>query len=78
MSIPIRSQYEQQCNAAALQEMGIRVLKSIDHTFSDHLEDWINNDERIKMDYSRSIPESLEYLFSLSVEKRENELLEVA
>jgi uncharacterized protein (TIGR00661 family) len=78
ISIPIRSQYEQQCNAAALQEMGIRVLKTIDHTFKDHVEEWIDNDERIQMDYSKSIPQSLEYLFSLGVEKAKTELLEVA
>lgn len=78
MSIPIRSQYEQQCNAAALQELGVRVLKTIDHTFSDQLEDWINHDERIRVDYSKSIPDSLEYLFGLGVERQARELLEVA
>jgi len=80
MAVPIRSQYEQQCNAAAMQELGVRVLKNIDHTFSDHLEDWINDDERIRMDYSKSITDSLEYLFGLGVEreKQARELLEVA
>lgn len=78
ISIPIRSQYEQQCNAAALQEMGVRVLKNIDDTFADQLEDWINNDERIQLDYSKSIPQSLEYLFGSVVNKAKEELLEVA
>lgn len=78
LSIPIRSQYEQQCNGAALQEMGVRVLKAIDHTFKDHVEEWINNDERIQMDYSKSIPQSLEYLFGLGVDKAKAEVFEVA
>ena len=29
ISIPIRAQYEQQCNAAALKEMGVPVIKSL-------------------------------------------------
>lgn len=78
LSIPIRSQYEQQCNAAALQEMGVRVLKNIDENFSGQVEDWLNNDQPIRMDYSRSIPDSLEYLFGLGVEKAKAEMLEVA
>lgn len=64
ISIPIRAQYEQQCNAAALKQMGILCLKSIDESFTNHFEEWINSKEVIQRDYSRSIPESLEYLFS--------------
>lgn len=66
MSIPIRSQYEQQCNAAALQEMGIRTLKKIDERFEMHLLEWISNDKPVQIDYSRTIPQCLSYLFDLN------------
>ena len=42
MVIPIRGQYEQLCNAAALQRLGIPVLKKIDEDFGRHFDDWIN------------------------------------
>lgn len=64
ISIPIRSQYEQQCNAAALQEMGVLCLKTIDDTFPDHFEQWISNPVHPKADYSHSISQSLSYLFA--------------
>lgn len=64
ISIPIRAQYEQQCNAAALQQMGVLCLKTIDDSFADHFEEWISKKEIIKKDYSKSIPASLSYLFS--------------
>lgn len=64
ISIPIRAQYEQQCNAAALQQMGVLCLKSIDESFADHFEEWISKKEVIRKDYSKSIPESLSYLFA--------------
>lgn len=64
ISIPIRSQYEQQCNAAALQKMGVLCLKTIDDSFEDHFEKWINHPVHPKMDYSKSIPLCLSCLFS--------------
>lgn len=64
ISIPIRAQYEQQCNAAALQQMGVMCLKTIDESFSEHFHKWISNDNVPKADYSNSIPESLSYLFA--------------
>lgn len=63
MSIPIRGQYEQQCNAAALKQLGITTLKAIDENFKDHFYKWLNEGRIVKMDYSQSIPQSLAYLF---------------
>ena len=64
ITIPIRSQYEQQCNAAALKQLGILKLKSIDADFKNHLRNWMNAGKPLKMDYSQTIPQCLEYLFS--------------
>jgi len=64
MTIPIRSQYEQQCNAAALKQLGILKLKSIDADFKNHLHNWMNEGRALKMDYSQTIPQCLEHLFS--------------
>lgn len=63
ITIPIRSQYEQQCNAAALKQLGILKLKSIDVDFKDHLHNWMNAGRSLKMDYSQTIPQCLNYLF---------------
>lgn len=66
MAIPIAGQYEQQCNAAGLEKLGIPCLPSIDTSFEEHFNTWINNPgPALKIDYSNSISESLEYLFSL-------------
>ena len=64
ITVPIRSQYEQQCNAAALKQLGILKLKSIDTDFKNHLHNWMNAGKPLKMDYSQSIPQCMEYLFS--------------
>jgi hypothetical protein len=41
MVIPIRGQYEQLCNAAALKTLGIKVLPAIDHDLPTHFADWM-------------------------------------
>jgi uncharacterized protein (TIGR00661 family) len=64
ISIPIRAQYEQQCNAAALQQIGGICLKTIDDDFKEHFFEWINCNNQTSVDYSQSIPNALEYLFS--------------
>jgi uncharacterized protein (TIGR00661 family) len=76
ISIPIRAQYEQQCNGAALKEMGVLCLKTIDDNFSDHFEDWMNNGVVPKVDYSKSIGQSLAYLFNSQAIQEETLSLE--
>lgn len=64
MAIPIRGQYEQLCNAAALEEMNVLCLKNTADSFEDHFYNWVASDIIIRNDYSRTIPECLDYLFS--------------
>lgn len=71
ISIPIRAQYEQQCNTAALQQMGVLCLKAIDEKFADYFYEWISNNKTPKADYSNSILQSLAYLFSAKKEMAE-------
>jgi len=65
ISIPIRGQYEQACNATALEKLGITCLKNIDPNFSSAFYHWIQEKKSVSIDYSKTIPETLEYLFSL-------------
>lgn len=64
MSIPMRGQYEQQCNAAALEQMGVYCLKKIGSDFETHFYHWLNNIKPVKVNYGNSIPHCLQYLFS--------------
>jgi len=64
LAIPIRGQYEQLCNAAALKEMGVLCLKNTEDDFKNHFYSWILSDHTEQIDYSKSIPLCLEYLFS--------------
>jgi uncharacterized protein (TIGR00661 family) len=41
--IPIKNQYEQLCNAAALQKMGVHVFKNLNADIKDKIIHWIND-----------------------------------
>ncbi|MFN4314724.1 MAG: glycosyltransferase family protein [Chitinophagaceae bacterium] len=64
LAIPIRSQYEQQCNAAALAEMGVATLDRIDEHFATAVRRWLSADQPINVDYRNSVAESLDHLFA--------------
>ncbi len=75
MSIPIKNHYEQQCNAAALELMGVTVVDDTLTDFQQKVEDWLQYGRVIKRDYSRSIQQSLHYLFE-KVQPRLHESVE--
>jgi len=63
MSIPIRGQYEQICNSAALKQMGITCMPVIGNNFKQEFYDWMQSARVIQSDYSNSVSESLNYVF---------------
>ena len=64
MIIPISRHYEQQCNAVALEQLGVKKLLKIDHGFAEHFYNWLGDDKVTRMDFSQTIPKCLEFLFS--------------
>jgi len=64
LTIPITNHYEQQCNAVALAQLGVMRLKKIDRDFANNFYSWLSAGKAIRMDYSRTIPQLLEFLFS--------------
>lgn len=49
--IPMKNQYEQQCNALALKEMGVTVLKKLNKKQLPKIAKWIKSDTHIEVNY---------------------------
>lgn len=49
--IPMKGQYEQQCNAAALKNMGVPVIKSLKRKHIATIDRWLEEGEVIPVDY---------------------------
>jgi uncharacterized protein (TIGR00661 family) len=57
MVIPIRGQYEQLCNAAALERLSVKVLHKIDASFAAEFYNWIESDSQKIIRYNNIAPE---------------------
>ena len=49
--MPMKQQYEQQCNAAALEKMGVPVIKNFKDKNLDKVDQWLHLDETVPVDY---------------------------
>jgi len=52
MAIPMKGQYEQQCNAAALKTMGVPVIKTLKKKYLDKIKMWVEGKQFIPVNYS--------------------------
>jgi len=51
MVIPMKGQYEQQCNAAALQTMGVSVIKNLKKKQVETIRAWTESEGLIPVNY---------------------------
>jgi len=54
IAIPIKGQYEQQCNAAALEKIGVKTLDKLDDDFNDTFNNWVNDPNTPSVTYQYS------------------------
>jgi uncharacterized protein (TIGR00661 family) len=51
LTVPMIGQYEQQCNALAMSQMGVTLVKEIDAQFVQTATHWVNNTQPINIHY---------------------------
>ena len=51
MMIPMKGQFEQQCNALAASKMGVPVVNSIDGQFTAHLHNWVHKGQVVNVNF---------------------------
>ena len=61
--IPMKNQYEQQCNAMALKEIGVPVIYDFNKKNIKKLKDWISSKKIIRVDFSESPRKVINRLF---------------
>jgi len=64
LAIPMKGQYEQQLNAAALKSMGIPVIKSLKPKHNETILNWLENGKVIEVDYPDNTKQILELVIS--------------
>jgi uncharacterized protein (TIGR00661 family) len=51
LMIPMKGQYEQQCNALAASKLGVPVISEIDDHFIYHINNWLIGGEKVKVNF---------------------------
>jgi uncharacterized protein (TIGR00661 family) len=70
--IPIKGQYEQLCNATALEEMGVQKITSLDESFSNTFANWINKKNTIDFSPDYSTEAIISFLMQRCKQKQES------
>ena len=51
LMIPMKNQYEQQCNALAASRLGVPVISEIDEEFVSKIKGWVESDHKVIVDF---------------------------
>lgn len=65
LAVPMKGQYEQQCNAAALKLLGVPVIKNLKQKQAGRIKDWLHSAPAVVMDY----PDETEYILDEIIER---------
>lgn len=63
--VPMKKQYEQHYNAAALKSIGVPVLKNVKKKRIDKIREWIESDKRVEINYENTTQEAVEKALKL-------------
>lgn len=64
MVVPMKKQYEQQCNAAMLESMGVKVIKKLNEKFHTNIQKWLDSKKVVSVNYSDNTEEIIDTIFT--------------
>ncbi|SFC22246.1 conserved hypothetical protein [Parapedobacter composti] len=67
--VPMKNQYEQHLNAAALEEMGVPVIKNLKSKHDDTIAAWLNSKQVVTVDYPDCTQEIVDNILETHVSK---------
>jgi uncharacterized protein (TIGR00661 family) len=76
LAMPIWGQYEQYCNAAALNQMGVTTIDPYKQITTSMIENWLESGNVVYNDYSRSVEKSLGHLQKVWSDSNKDNLID--
>ena len=74
--VPMKNQYEQQCNAAALDALGVAVMKNLKPRHLHRLNAWLLSDATVAVEYTDQTAAIINQLFASHVVVKETDATE--
>jgi uncharacterized protein (TIGR00661 family) len=69
MVIPMKGQYEQQCNAQALAQMGVPVIKNLKTKQFNHIRNWLDSSVKVEVNYPDLTRMIVRKLFEVNIQQ---------
>ena len=63
--VPMKNQHEQHFNAASLKQLGVPVVKKVSKKNLEKIEEWIDTENRVEVNYEETARPSIERVLSL-------------
>jgi uncharacterized protein (TIGR00661 family) len=77
MVIPMKTQFEQKCNAKALKKMGVLVIKKLSTKYTNQIKEWLLDDRIIEVGYPDMTAEIINMIFDRHVYKKQKSSIQV-
>jgi uncharacterized protein (TIGR00661 family) len=71
LALPIKGQYEQLCNAAALEQMGVKIIRALDNNFNAAFNNWITSTNQTIVHYTKNTETIIDTMMDLASQKNE-------
>ena len=68
--VPMKHQYEQHCNAAAAQDLGVPVIKSLKKKHLHKVENWLKQKEALQINFPDETEKIIDYVLSYNTSKK--------
>jgi len=68
--VPMKNQYEQHYNAASLNQLGVPAIKKMNKKNLSKIEDWVNTERTVDVDYPETARPSIERLMKLYADRK--------
>ena len=72
MCLPIKGQYEQLCNAAALKNYLVPIISTIDHSFTHQVNEWLNTSSSFQLNITHSTQEIINTVVETALSLKES------
>ena len=68
--VPMKHQYEQHCNAAAAQDLGVPVIKSLKKKHLHKVENWLNEKDALQIEFPDETEKIIDFVLAHAVPKK--------
>jgi uncharacterized protein (TIGR00661 family) len=75
--IPMKTQFEQKCNAKALKKMGVLVIKKLSTKHTSQIKEWLQNDQIIEVDYPDMTADIINMIFDRHVYRKQKSAIQI-